>query len=125
MTMPHAPDGAAGRVVPVYALTRGRTRTAGRALPIESLVSVTELGWRSAASLDIEYRKIVQLSQQRIVSLVEVGIALGVPVGVARVLVSDLADTGHLSVHAPPPMESGGGPSPELLERLLDGLRSR
>jgi Protein of unknown function (DUF742) len=113
-----------GRVVPVYALTRGRTRSAGRDMPIESLVTVTEHGQRSVGSLDIEYRRIIDLGRQA-VSLVEIGVALQIPVGVARVLVSDLADTGHLDVHAPPPVEAGGGPSPELLERLLDGLRAR
>ncbi|MBV9312577.1 MAG: DUF742 domain-containing protein [Pseudonocardia sp.] len=124
MTVPYGPDNrAGGRVVPVYALTRGRTRSAGKDMPIESLVTVTEHGLRSRASLDIEYRKIIELGQ-RPVSLFEIGIALGVPVGVARVLVSDLAASGHLVVHAPPPVEAGGGPSPELLGRLLDGLRA-
>ncbi len=119
------PDGSAGgRVVPVYALTRGRTRSSGRDMPIESLVSVTEHGQRSVASLDIEYRRIVELGR-RVVSLVEIAFALRVPVGVARVLVSDLAGCGHLVIHAPPPLEANGGPSQELLGRLLDGLRAR
>jgi hypothetical protein len=108
----------------VYALTRGRTRSAGCDMPIESLVTVTEHGQRGAPALDIEYRRILELGRQ-VVSLVEIGFALGVPVGVARVLVSDLAESGHLVVHAPPPLEANGGPSHELLERLLDGLRAR
>lgn len=114
---------AGGRVVPVYALTNGRTRAVGRDTPIESLVSVTDYGRRGAALLDIEYRRIVELGDD-IVSLVEIGYALGVPVGVARVLVGDLADSGHLVVHAPPPVAAYGGPSQEILGRLLDGLRA-
>jgi hypothetical protein len=107
----------------VYALTNGRTRPVGRETPIESLVSVTEYGRRGAASLDIEYRRIVAMGEE-IVSLMEIGAALGLPVGVARVLVGDLAETGHLTVHAPPPVAAYGGPSQEILGRLLNGLRA-
>ena len=109
--------------MPVYALTNGRTRTTGRETPIESLVSVTEHGRRYAASLEIEYRRIVELGDQ-LVSLVEIGYAMGLPIGVARVLVSDLAESGHLLVHAPPPVAAYGGPGHEILGRLLDGLRA-
>jgi hypothetical protein len=86
-------------------------------------VSVTEYGRRGAAALEIEYRRIVEMGDQ-LISLMEIGYALGVPVGVARVLVSDLAESGHLVVHAPPPVAAYGGPSQEILERLLDGLRA-
>lgn len=111
-------------MVPVYALTRGRTRPIGHDMPIESLVSVTGHGRRHSAALDPEYRRIIELGRE-VVSLVELGVALAVPVGVVRVLVSDLAESGYLIVHAPPPMTANGGPKPELLERLLDGLRAR
>lgn len=122
------PDRAGGvqdsRVVPVYALTKGRTHTQGQELAIEALVTVSGHGARLATSLDFEYRAIVELGGVRPISLIEIGAALGVPVGVARVLVSDLADAGYLVVHAPPP-STAGAPSRALLERLLDGLRSR
>lgn len=114
----------AGRVVPVYALTRGRTHTEGLDMPIEAMVTVSGHGARLATSLDFEYRTIIELGHQRPVSVMEIGAALGVPVGVARVLVSDLADAGYLVVHAPPPTTTAGGPSRALLERLLDGLRT-
>jgi hypothetical protein len=116
------PNGA-GRVVPVYALTRGRTHTQGQEMPIEALVTVTEHGARAGTSLDLEYRAIVGLGGARPISVMEIGAALGVPVGVARVLVSDLADAGYLVVHAPPPTVAGA-PSRAILERLLDGLRA-
>jgi hypothetical protein len=114
-----------GRVVPVYALTGGRTRaTAGPDMPIEALVTVTGAGGR-AADLQLEYRATVELAD-RPISVVEIGALLGVPVGVARVLVSDLVNAGYLRVHLPPaPTSSAGGPAPELLERLLEGLRAR
>jgi hypothetical protein len=112
-----------GRVVPVYALTGGRTRSGrGSEMPVETLVTVTPAGGR-AGDLRLEYRATVELAA-RPISIVEIGAALSVPVGVARVLVSDLVDAGYLAVHLPP-ATSGGGPTPEILERLLEGLRAR
>src|SRR6266542_193434 len=61
----------------------------------------------------------------RPMSVAEIGVALGVPVGVARVLVSDLADAGYLKVHAPRRDGRDGRPGQAVLERLLDGLRAR
>jgi Protein of unknown function (DUF742) len=113
-----------GRVVPVFALTKGRAHTEGQDMPIEALVTVSEHGARLARSLDFEYRAIVRLGRARPISVIEIAAALGVPVGVARVLVSDLADAGYLVVHAPPPAAAGQGPDRALLERLLDGLRA-
>ncbi|WP_214368569.1 DUF742 domain-containing protein [Pseudonocardia sp. H11422] len=112
----------AGRVVPVYAVTGGRTRSAGGELPIEALVSVTgRAHW--ATDLQMEYRMILELAE-RPVSLVEIGAVLKVPVGVARVLVSDLADAGYLAVYTAP-STADGRPGVDVLERLLEGLRAR
>lgn len=119
--MTHRPGSGAGRVVPVYAVTGGRTRSADHDLPVESLVTATD---RWAEDLQREYRVIIDLAV-RPVSLVEIGAALGVPVGVARVLVSDLADSGYLVVHAPLPSTAAGSPPPAILNRLLEGLRAR
>ncbi len=110
-----------GRVVPAYAVTGGRTRSTGADLPVESLVTATG---RGAGDLQKEYRMIVEMAV-RPVSLVEVGAALNVVFGVARVLVSDLAEAGYLVVHTPPSTSSEGGPSSEHLTRLLEGLRAR
>jgi hypothetical protein len=109
-----------GRVVPVYAVTGGRTRSTERDLPIESIVTATGRTW---IDLEPEYRTIVAMAG-RPVTLVEIGAALRVPVGVARVLVGDLAASGHLVVHGPP-STSDGNPTPEILTRLLEGLRAR
>lgn len=114
-------DESGGRVVPIYAVTGGRTRSSGRDLPVETLVTAGE---RPTGELEREYRVIVDLAV-RPVSLVEIGAELAIPVGVARVLVGDLAASGHLVVHAPPPTLAGGSPPVEILTRLLEGLRAR
>jgi Protein of unknown function (DUF742) len=120
---PDEANGVAGRVVPVFAVTGGRTRSAGTDLPMESLVTVTEHA-KQAENLRKEYRVILDIAE-RPVSLVEVGAALDVPVGVARVLVSDLAEANYLAVHEPLDTDGDGRPSPAVLTRLLDGLRAR
>ena len=116
--------GHSDRVVPVYALTGGRTRAVGQELPLEAVVCATEMSFTSGASLRMESRAIVELCA-RPKSLAEVGAALRVPVGVARVLVGDLANGGYLEVHLPRTADGDGGPGHEILGRLLDGLRSR
>jgi Protein of unknown function (DUF742) len=113
-----------GRVVPAYAFTQGRTRTGGRTLPLEALVTATGFAMENLPALQVEHRAIVRMSM-RPMSVVEVGAALHLPAGVARVLVSDLAAAGLLTVHLPPSTDTVGGPGQEILERLLDGLRAR
>jgi Protein of unknown function (DUF742) len=114
----------ADRVVPVYAFTRGRTRAAGQELPLEAVVTATGLSLASGASLQMESRAIVEMCA-RPKSVAEIGAALQVPVGVARVLVGDLANGGYLEVHLPRTADGDGGPGHVILGRLLDGLRSR
>ena len=122
--MSTAERGHVDRVVPVYAFTRGRTRAAGQEFPLEAVVTATGLSLASGASLQMESRAIVEMCA-RPKSLAEIGAALQVPVGVARVLVGDLANGGYLEVHLPRTADGDGGPGHAILGRLLDGLRSR
>ena len=93
-------------------------------MPVETLVTATTAGI-FAADLQLEYRAAVELAETP-VSIVEIGASLGVPVGVARVLVSDLVNAKYLVVHLPPVSSTtNGGPPPQILERLLDGLLAR
>jgi Protein of unknown function (DUF742) len=119
---PAAPSSEPGRVVPVYAVTGGRTRSAGAELPMESLVAATQ--WTPWQGMQTEYRSILEMADHPI-SLVEIGAALQIPVGVARVLVSDLAGAGHVAVYEPEPTGDDGRPRAAVLERLLEGLRAR
>lgn len=112
------------RVVPAYAFTQGRTRVSGRQLPFEAVVTATERAVEHLPTLLLERRAIVRMSM-RPTSVVEIGAALRLPAGVARVLVSELAGAGLLTVHLPQPAGADGGPGEEILGRLLHGLRSR
>jgi hypothetical protein len=113
-----------GRVVPVFALTGGRTRSSGRALPMESLVTLAP-NLTSRTELQYEYRAILELARHQPVSLAEIGAELRVPGGVARVLVTDLAEAGYLDVHTPQTTGDSDRPDAQVLTRLLEGLRAR
>jgi hypothetical protein len=119
---PGPPPSDGGRVVPNYALTRGRTRTQGVDLPLEALAVVTAAGQDHQARLPRERRAILQLCV-RPTSVAEVAAHLNVPIGVARVLIGDLAANGHLAVHLL--NDTAGSPDRAILERLLVGLRAR
>ena len=108
------------RVVPAYALTGGRTRSNGPDLPLETMVSSSAEGMRSLTALQFEAREIVLLCRKP-QSIAEVAARVKVPLGVARVLVSDLTDAGLLAVHRP----EGDRPDRATLERLLGGLQKR
>jgi Protein of unknown function (DUF742) len=118
----NADQGDGGRVVPTYALTRGRTRSIGTDVPLEALVSATENGTQGVHALQLERRAIVELCTEPL-SVGELATRLQIPLGVARVLVSDLASGGYLAVHAP--QGTAAGPDAHTLERLLDGPRAR
>jgi hypothetical protein len=119
-------QGPANRVVPVYAFTRGRTRSAGQELPIEALVTVTDVALQREhdPSLQVEWRIIIGMCDQPM-SVAEIGIGLRVPIAVARVLLGDLANAGYLTVHMPRSAAGDTGPGQAILGRLIDGLRAR
>ncbi|MEU4097110.1 DUF742 domain-containing protein [Streptomyces sp. NPDC026673] len=116
----------AARVRP-YALTGGRT-SFGHVLLVETFVAtidasaerreLTAGSW--AERVMPEMRAIVELCR-RMRSVAEISALLRMPLGVVRVLLSDLADQGRIRVygtgHGP------GTPDRALLERVLGGLR--
>jgi hypothetical protein len=112
------------RVVPIYAFTRGRTRSTGQDLPLEAVVTPTAGAEMRVQALQTESAAIVRLCA-RPMSVAELGVALQVPVGVARVLVGDLVSAGCLAVHMPRSTREDGGPTHAILGRLLEGLRAR
>jgi len=104
-----------------YAMTGGRTRPRYQ-LAIEALVSTTATAERSGGLLP-EHARIVALCRD-IKSVAEVSALLSIPLGVARILVADLAEAGLVAIHQPTAAsESGGQPDVTLLERVLSGLR--
>jgi Protein of unknown function (DUF742) len=111
-----------GQIRP-YAMTGGRTRPSLADLTIEALVSVTALGRRVARDrLGAEWRPIALLCEE-LVSVAEISARLEIPLGVARVLVADMAEVGLVAVHQRD-LSGHGDADPALLERVLAGLRA-
>ncbi|MFF9689969.1 DUF742 domain-containing protein [Streptomyces sp. NPDC014623] len=103
-----------------YAMTGGRTRPRYQ-LAIEALVSTTADPSRLQGQLP-EHQRICRLCVE-IKSVAEVSALLSIPLGVARILVADLAEAGLVAIHQPGGDETAGQPDVTLLERVLSGLR--
>jgi hypothetical protein len=56
-------------------------------------------------------------------SLAEIAARLHLPLGVARVLIADMAAEGLVSVYEPTSLDENEAVGTELLERVLSGLR--
>lgn len=113
-------DDDGGSLVRPYARTRGRTRT-DHDLAIETLVTTSERGRAQATQSRPEHRSISELCTEAR-SVAEVAAHLRLPLGVVRVLIGDMADTGQVLIHDSG-MVVGDRPSMEFLERVLSGLR--
>ncbi|WP_245967075.1 DUF742 domain-containing protein [Sphaerisporangium album] len=79
-------------------------------------------GKLSVEGLGPEHRQLVQLCEQRLMPLFEVAGAMRLPIGLTKVLVCDLVDSGHLLIRAP--AARANVPKRELLERVIDALRA-
>lgn len=103
-----------------YAWTGGRTRS-GYHLEIETLVSTSAKGLEHLDMLQYEHRSVAELCEHAR-SVAEVAALLAVPLGVAKVLLGDMAGLGLVAVHQ---TVSGNGEAPDLavMERVLSGLR--
>ncbi|MEU4149674.1 DUF742 domain-containing protein [Streptomyces sp. NPDC026659] len=134
-------DRKAARVRP-YSLTGGRTRF-GHVLLVETFVATTaaidapeerrELtggtahalssgGGTTGARVMPEMLAIVELCR-RMRTVAEIAALLSMPLGVVRVLLSDLADQGKIRVYGTGTGHGTGRPDRALLERVLSGLR--
>lgn len=102
-------------------MTGGRTRPSHQ-LAIEALVSSAVHPSQARGGAPEAYRICVLC--QEVKSVAEISALLAIPLGVARILVADLAETGLVVVQQPQADESGGGrPHVTLLEKVLSGLR--
>lgn len=116
------PEGrrAASRARP-YTLTAGRTRPRID-LPIEATVEAVASSERTWEVGDVR-AEIFQLCASR-PSIAEISVHTGTPIGVTRVLVADLVESGHLRMHATLTERSTVAEQRRLIERTLDGLRA-
>jgi hypothetical protein len=122
--VPGAEDQVGGTVgaaaVRPYAWTRGRTKS-GTDLAIETLVSTSQRGRDQMGLLQVEHRAVAELCEQTR-SVAEVAALISQPLGVARVVLGDMASLGIVTVHQTA-SSAGNVPDLALMERVLSGLR--
>ncbi|XVS64969.1 DUF742 domain-containing protein [Actinosynnema sp. CA-299493] len=114
------PAAESGSLVRPYTRTGGRTRP-DYDLAIEALVSTSERGLERDAAVLPEHRSICGLCTDTR-SVAEVAAHLRLPLGVARVLIGDMASMGLVLIHQGG-LITGDKPSIDFLERVLSGLR--
>jgi hypothetical protein len=98
-----------------YLVTGGRTRPIRDGLRVESLVSAPPAALH--APLKFERRRVAELCQTPR-SVAEIAAALAVPLGVARVLIADMATDGFVTIRDSPPITSS------IVERIRDHVRT-
>src|SRR5690348_15903291 len=121
-------DEPTGALVRPYAVTRGRTRPR-LDIAIEALVETTVRGrgadGRVSNAHGREHPYIASLCDGRLQSLAEITARMQLPLGVARVIIADMAADGLVAVYEPTSFDGDSTDSvgTELLERVLSGLR--
>ncbi|WP_410660248.1 DUF742 domain-containing protein [Amycolatopsis sp. lyj-112] len=103
-----------------YVRTGGRTQSK-RNFAIEAMISVRADAPWSAPGFSVEFHSVRSLCR-RPTSVAEVAASLSVPLGVAKVLLGDMAELGLVTVHETQ-AEFDGHPALALMERVLQGLR--
>jgi Protein of unknown function (DUF742) len=112
-------DQDAGPVVRPYALTGGLTRPSGQRFDLLDMVGLVR---RAAADMPVlgpEQAEVLQRCQIP-APLVDLAADLDLPVGVIRILVSDLRERGLVSIHRAQPAGAG---DLKILQEVVDGLR--
>jgi hypothetical protein len=108
-----------GRLIRPYAITGGRTGADGPEIHLESQIQASANAATNAAHFRWETAKVIELVREPM-ALVEISARLGIPIGVTRVLVADLLESGSVILHRPTTTQ----PFTSLLEKVLDGVRN-
>jgi hypothetical protein len=116
-------DRDAGPVVRPYAVTKGRTLPAAGSLVglIDVVLAVGDQTVPADPRLGREHRRLLSRCRQPI-TVVDLASDVDLPVGVVRVLVSDLSQYGMLRVVAA--SDDGSARNERLLKDVLDALQA-
>lgn len=104
------------RLVRPYATTGGRTYS-GTDLGLETMIAVTDRGY---GAVKPEHRQVVNLCG-RPASVAEIAAHTELPIGAARVVIADMIELDLVVICSTQSAEDA--PSPDLMSRVLAGLR--
>ncbi|MBO0823463.1 MAG: DUF742 domain-containing protein [Actinobacteria bacterium] len=107
-----------GPVVRPYALTRGRTEPSGDAIDLLALVTVTEAS-ADEFVLEPEYLAVLRHCQQP-TPVADIASDLDLPLGVVRILLSDMREHGLITIGTP---VQGRITDLRVLKDVADALR--
>ncbi|MFD8568568.1 DUF742 domain-containing protein [Streptomyces sp. NPDC057694] len=117
MSEPSEPGDSSEAFVRPFIITGGRVRPAQADLRLETLVVAVGAPDGGAAPLAFEHQRIVAICQEP-TTVAHVAEAIGVPLGVAKVLIADLVVGGRLSCSQPAELPL------HTLERIRDHVRA-
>lgn len=117
LTDPPVGQGVDETLVRPFFVTGGRTQPLHDGLRIHTVLTAPPGALH--APLRFELRRIVELCQEPR-SVAEVAAGLAVPVGVARVLIADLVNGGHVRCHD----QNEEDLSVDIIERIRDRVRA-
>ncbi|WP_344082008.1 DUF742 domain-containing protein [Luedemannella helvata] len=109
---PRSPDDP---LIRPFFVTGGRTHPLRDGLRVETLISAQP--WAAHAPLRFEAQQIVTMCQSPR-SVAEIASGLGVPIGVTKVLIADLAADGYVTCHEHVELPI------DIIERIRDRVRA-
>ena len=112
-------DQDAGPVVRPFALIGGLARPSGQRLDLLDMVGAASRGAQEPPQLSPEQADLLQRCQMP-TPIAELAAGLDLPVGVIRILVSDLRERGLVTIHRAQPAAFG---DLKILQEVVDGLR--
>ncbi len=114
-------DADAGPVVRPYAMTGGRTKPSSGEFDLIALIVSIQPVAAVSGQLGPEQATIIGLCQHPL-SVAEISAHLDLPVGIVRVLLGDLLDSGFILTREPRRLTNL--PSEPILKAVINGLRS-
>lgn len=112
-------DQDAGPIVRPYALTGGRTRPSGETFDLMTMVTAVRGAQTRAYDLEPEHLTLLRLCRLP-TAVADLCADLDLPLGVVRILLSDMRGQGLVAVHHPAATRLT---DPQLLREVADGLR--
>ena len=115
------PDADAGPLVRLYALTRGRARPASQIFDLISLITA-QTRPEDEPGLTPEQAALLELCRNGPQSVAELAASCDLPLGVARVILSDLLEFGH--IHVRRPLAPNSLLDEHIFQEVINGLRA-
>jgi DNA-binding transcriptional ArsR family regulator len=112
-------DGDAGPVVRPYALTGGRTRPSGDNIDLLAMVGAIDSKSIDRMFLEPEYMEVLRQCRH-LTSVADLASDLDLPLGVVRILLSDMRERGLITIRLPAGNRLA---DPRILKDVADALR--